>query len=278
MNTGLAQLIALTASGNWALSGQTSVRPVDLSGNTVFRFVGELAFTTEELRDSELGTAGKVRVVARTPEEWFAALYQQGVRRLSLARTQEDGTSILPAHHAVAFAGGEQAAIVAALPGGKTELWVPGWQLGDRNAPDQRIWGVEYRGIPGPAPSNPFGLPLQEAQESLHAVLVEIARFAGEQDLESWVPHFNSADAILTGSGAPGTMGLFPPSGYPAAASRLLSAAMSAWVFGGMGSWNDTGPRDPDQQPRYDQLSAQLFDAIMNALVSATNSWEGDEG
>lgn len=267
MNTSLAQLITLTAHGNLTLNHPDGPRQVNLVDQPVFRFVGELGFTLEP------GEAGeKARVVARSPEDWYAFLHQSGVRRLWLTRTQGEGRSILPAHHAVAFAGGEPGGIIAALPDGTTKLWVPRWQLGDRDAPHQRIWDVEYRAIPGPPIASQPELSLDQAGDALHTALVEIAQFAAEQDLDSWVPHFESADSILTGSDAPETMGLFPSTGYSPAARRLLGAATSAWVFGGMGSWNDTGPRDADQQPRYDRLSAALFDGIMNGLVASANS------
>ena len=44
----------------------------------------------------------------------------------------------------------------------------------------------------------------------------------------------------------------------PLPAAQLLGAAQSAWVFGGMGSWNDLGFEGEDQA-LYDRLSEELY-------------------
>jgi hypothetical protein len=48
---------------------------------------------------------------------------------------------------------------------------------------------------------------------------------------------------------------------------------MSGWVFGGMGSWNDTGPGDSAMYFRYEELTQSLYDAIMDALAVAANAY-----
>ena len=60
--------------------------------------------------------------------------------------------------------------------------------------------------------------------------------------------------------------GLLPKSAY-----QLLTAAQAAWVFGGMGSWNDLGFQGQDQQT-YDKLSEELYQLLNAAIVQATNT------
>ena len=62
---------------------------------------------------------------------------------------------------------------------------------------------------------------------------------------------------------------LGPANSYPLAAKQLLFAAGNAWVFGGMGSWNDLGFDDCETNALYDRLSAQLYTCINTAVVVA---------
>ena len=52
-------------------------------------------------------------------------------------------------------------------------------------------------------------------------------------------------------------------------ARQLLATASHAWVFGGMGSWNDVALTDDE---RYKPVTAELFEAVLEAVVAATNA------
>ncbi|MCC6989411.1 MAG: hypothetical protein IT181_10455 [Acidobacteria bacterium] len=52
---------------------------------------------------------------------------------------------------------------------------------------------------------------------------------------------------------------------------RLLAAARAAWVFGGMGSWNDQG-FEGETQAQYEQLSDDLYRLLNTAIVTAANA------
>lgn len=60
----------------------------------------------------------------------------------------------------------------------------------------------------------------------------------------------------------------------PLEAKQLLAAAQAAWVFGGMGSWNDLGFDGNDQQ-EYNELSDKLFSLLNQAVSNATNAASG---
>jgi hypothetical protein len=51
----------------------------------------------------------------------------------------------------------------------------------------------------------------------------------------------------------------------------MLKAAMSAWVFGGMGSWNDMG-FPGETQKEYEQVSDKLFDLLNESMEAAATS------
>lgn len=54
-------------------------------------------------------------------------------------------------------------------------------------------------------------------------------------------------------------------------AQSLLKASMSAWVFGGMGSWNDMGFPGASQK-EYESVSERLFDVLNEAIEVGASS------
>ena len=62
------------------------------------------------------------------------------------------------------------------------------------------------------------------------------------------------------------------PAGFlQADAVVMLDAAQSSYVFGGMGSWNDMGFAK-ETQKEYEQVSEDLFRALNEVIVAATNT------
>jgi len=66
---------------------------------------------------------------------------------------------------------------------------------------------------------------------------------------------------------------LLPAVGFSLEARQTLAAAAQACVFGGMGSWNDLALEQAEMQPRYEQISAALYEAVKSALVMASNTF-----
>jgi hypothetical protein len=64
---------------------------------------------------------------------------------------------------------------------------------------------------------------------------------------------------------------LAPDGGLPPLAVSLLDACQSAWVFGGMGSWNDLAFQG-DVQAEYDRTSERLFLALAQVIRAAANA------
>jgi hypothetical protein len=105
-------------------------------------------------------------------------------------------------------------------------------------------------------------------------VLSRIAAFATRQRLESFAKAFRAAQDVLL-SDEPLSKAyhpdLAPASGISLEAKQLLGAAQVAWVFGGMGSWNDLGFEGQDQQ-EYSKLSDDLFSLLNQVICGAANS------
>jgi hypothetical protein len=159
--------------------------------------------------------------------------------------------------------------IVATLPGG-AEGWRAVWTVTDQTAPDHRIWSVVYsRAENGPEPVEPA---VEPARAELEQALSLAVAFCARHDT-TFGHAFDSALALLHVE-RPET-DLLPAVGYRPEARRLLVSADQAWVFGGMGSWNDLSFDDKAVQAEYEELSRRLFAAVLGGIVTATNSFDG---
>ena len=52
---------------------------------------------------------------------------------------------------------------------------------------------------------------------------------------------------------------------------RLFALAVTSFVFGGMGSWNDTGPPSEADVPEYDRLTEALYAGVLEGVATAVN-------
>ncbi|KWX77466.1 hypothetical protein AML91_07880 [Paenibacillus jilunlii] len=65
------------------------------------------------------------------------------------------------------------------------------------------------------------------------------------------------------------------PAVYKDQARSLLNAVYKSWVFGGMGSWNDSPPYSAyshQREQEYNILSARLYETLVQCARGAVNS------
>lgn len=233
MNGEIAQLVALVAHGNAFLADGAGPAPELFPAHTTFRFVADLHFS-----DIEASTAG-----------WFARLRDRGARRLWLI-----GPTKIAAE-------------------GRREVWVPVWRVKDAHAPDQRVWSVTYRrtwSLRRPAP----GTPVVDAARGLERALVAAEDFARTDSyLTMFADSFVEARDSLAAFDPeiPYHPDLVPPS-WDVRARQLLAAAARAWVFGGMGSWNDVYFEYDSTGKTYAAVSDELYSALTTAIAAAANA------
>lgn len=261
--------------------------PELLDSNSTFKWVGSLRFT-------RLGIAGSskqetVEVSQRTLG-WFNALQSDHAKLLSLHVARRRGLSGLPEIVDGSFAGSRRWQIQAEFDD-HFELWVPIWSPG---LPKPNIWAVEYKGWR-------LQRPLVSSHENLNRIWENlVARIGDARNLAkkaetSRLKHgtLNSndpttyygkvfEDAEVAAESANPIPAYHPdmlaPFGYLLKARQIIAAASKAWVFGGMGSWNDLGWifKNPFQRVRYRRITAQLYDAVIKGFVAATNSSRDD--
>lgn len=261
----IAQLVALTCHGNAMLRGITVSQ--FFPGNSTCRFAEYVRF-----HDSAGGAER-----AATPDQWFENLRLQEVKGLVLRQApmeEDDSGDRLMAGF---VGGGGVWAIEAVRADGRSDFWTSEWDTGDQPARDDRIWRIDYFRHEG-GPTVPHGLrSLQAVRSDFETALRDIrafsVRYSGN---EGFTRCFEGGLAALRTGEHPGYHGdLFPRKSLAPEAQGLLEAASAAWVFGGMGSWNDQGFPEGEQED-YDRVSAALYNVINEAIaVAASSSWPG---
>ena len=260
MNGELAQAIALAAHGSAWLREPSGPAP-GLESASTFDYVQSISFVLDG------------REIASSVSAWFDGLRGRAIDRVWLEIPDEStGGRWLADHLASAFAGGGRWQL-RATAGSFAEVWRPGWSV-DRDAPDGRIWQVTYAGERVRAARAPDSTA---SSESLADVLAAVRAFAS-QEVPDFVENFDLAVAALDGRdpGPPYYRDMLPPS-YPQRSHALVAACAHAWVFGGMGSWNDVGFTDEALSRQHAELSRRLWHAITTTLVAAVNVDLGDQ-
>jgi hypothetical protein len=264
VNGELAQCVYLASHGSsWLASRDPGLPPPDLGQESwAFQFVGALEF---ELT----GSPGR-EARASTAADWLSQLRDRRVARIWLvipeARQVAVGTTAVGEHALAGFANAGRWSLLAAGRQ-QPEIWRAGWTVGDRGAADRRIWSVRYEGacVDRVMPQRP---ELGVAEMQLNWALVEARDFAAKQGLTDWASLF---ERVLAAGDESPDRALLLPTTYSADAHRLLATADQAWVFGGMGSWNDLGFADAAVEQEYQQVSRDLYAAALVAVLASTN-------
>jgi hypothetical protein len=266
----LAQLIALAAHGSVWLSG-TEPPPQLEAVNSTFEYVRRVAF---DLHDSSDGRSWAAADVGG----WLNDAREREIERFWLSipdpRDVDVAGQQVPDRMLVAFAGAGQWSLPGTSEGRSAERWRASWALGDRDAPDRRIWDVAYQGESVESERPPVHPDIAVTESRLLTALGKAGSFARERkEVEGWADSF--ADARRLASAAdpqpPYFPDMLPPRGFSESARRLLATAARSWVFGGMGTWNDL-TFDGSEEEAYEEVSAELYDAVLGAFVAAANS------
>lgn len=152
------------------------------------------------------------------------------------------------------------------------EAWTFDWELMNRDAGESPLWSVTGSSVAAPDVEAPR-TTLAEARDRLRVALSGIRTFSEEHDeLRHWASVFAEAEALLDDA-APDLRyhhDLLPPDAS-LDRRRLLAAAERSFVFGGMGSWNDTWLPGSEDQEEHERMGALLFKALRAALPAAAN-------
>jgi hypothetical protein len=263
MQTTLAQLIALACHANGACADRSVA--VSLSGNSTITFCEQIVFQTSR---SRLLRSAVVETCATTPDDWLRFLVAQRCVGARLHWHGNDGDE-----RTAGFVGGGGVwALETLRADGNSAFWRSSWDLGDRNAPAQRIWRVSYVASPwkrmntGPSPN------IEEGAGELRAALHEILVFSRDTQSDPFTQRFQAALRALDGAENGHHRDLAPPGVLEDSEQGVLNACQLAFVFGGMGSWNDQG-FEGAAQVKYVRVSRRLYRALSLAIALAVNGF-----
>jgi len=270
MNGPIAQLVALACHANAALQGQPV--PEFFPANSTCAFCDYIRFSKVKRR--WLGKSFKEIPLAPNPNVWFDQLKGAGSRSV-LARHFPENRSGFSDRMTAGFVGGGGRWLLETKSPKASDYYECRQVVWNQNAPEQRIWRVTYGRIAEREPSQP------ESKDDLRAIkletasaLSEIEDFARQNDLGGFADMFRKAMDCLE-SEQPFELvyhkDLAPAGMLELTEKQLLAAAQAAWVFGGMGSWNDLG-FDGTAQQTYEAVSDRLFNVLNRAICAATNS------
>lgn len=264
----LSQLVALVSYGNAYLRGRDigSFYP----SNTEFCYCNTVEFLFPKPTFAWFSKRG----YAESPLKWFEALRGNKCSRLKLSHFSTSNPEA-PDHMLVAFVGGGGQSLIETISDSSSDYWAAKWEVTDQKAPDRKIWRVTYKVVAkNSKPTSNALIDLHDLRIRLEQILLEIRNFAQKHKIDNFATWFQSGIDTLNSTSVTEKKfhkDLVPDGWYTFEAEQLLSAACNAWVFGGMGSWNDLVFEGEDDKI-YGNLSARLYSTINASVIAAVNS------
>jgi len=260
MNYELAQLVSIACHGNAYLAAKAGAQPPEILREVpVFEDITHLKFIERK------GTGDKAgeKLISDDTAGWYRYLKEHKCRRIRIVPISwKDERPDLPVRVAVAFAGSGSWAILS--EGTKANIV---WRQVFSESGRGEALTIIGTPIEGQLPES--SSDLGAAEENLRKALTEILEFTQKERLgKNWEAIFTNALYILDSEGESHVHinALLPEGAYSHRARRLMAAASEAWVFGGMGSWNDIGG-----VAGYEKVSDGLYTAMIDAIITATN-------
>lgn len=278
MNGELSQLITLCSAVNGHLAGRF---PIDqfFPTHVEFRFCNSVTFLQES--PDYFGHA-KESQVACDPNVWIKDLSDSGAKRAFLCGDPPKPRGA-PEHILVSFANSGGPWFLCITYADRTDRWISRWDGIEPRPSDDNVWAVRYMLVD--SLSDPLAtidalshVDLHSVTDQLLSALTDVKAFCVRHYLDGFEGTFQRAMTMLTSHRRksitfPDHVDFVCFDSYPEQAQRLLAASYCAWVFGGMGSWNDTWFAEPDTYNEQSQVSKRLLAAINAAVQNAVNSF-----
>jgi hypothetical protein len=266
----IAQIIALTLYGNAVIHGHNPEIDKFFPSNSTFTFCEYVKFVDV----SEINGTVEEKPFSNNPQDWFEKLKTEGVFAFRLIYGPSENKDFSDRMTIGLIGGGGRWLIETISPTG-SDFWEARWEVGNKNHPKKLIWQVTYGRIAKKqktfehrARTNP------QVKSDLSITLKAIAEFARKHDLENFENAFDKGYAALYSENPFSEVyhkDISPKDFLVLEANQLLATSQAAWVFGGMGSWNDMGFDGRDQK-EYEKLSDDLYNLQNESYLVAVNS------
>ena len=263
MSSELERLVVLVTSANVYLNNDEDKYNMDPA-------ITEYCHGVEFIENPLPGVAGSMRTIAPNAERWFMHLKQEGPARVRL--------------HYHPFTRDDIPQRIRDVVTEYGSNWLIETQYNKLNRLYVQIMNSQKLSIPpswkkffvllegGSKNLDDTSPSVQESIDNLDRVLEMLSNFADRFEYtKHWADNFASPRQILHDTSS-SSIDLIPNGIYSNDAYHLLQAALSSWVFGGMGSWNDLA-FNGDDDTQYASLTGQLYETICTSIVSVVNSY-----
>ena len=268
MNGPIAQLAALTCHANAFLSGREI--PAFFPSNSTCQFCDRVDFV--EMEANPPGEPTK-KTLASNPDHWIHELPIREVDGIRLVFGPRNDANISDRMSAGFVAGGRVWTMEVRRDDGQSEFWSSDWNVWNQKAPKRKIWRVSYCHDDTKPSDSHNSRNLAVVRKAFRESLTEIQEFSIHHTQGAFTKNFSEALSALDDPSAEAVYhkDVALPGQLNEDAESLLKAAMRAWVFGGMGSWNDMGFDQPIQT-EYENVSDRLFDVVHEAIEASVTS------
>ncbi len=261
MNAEILQIVAITAHANAYLNDkQVSFdknHPAGFGYRNI-KFVSKVA---------QLDPIAQRVLLAQNPNDWFKFLKKNNVSRLYL--TYEMSENMFNKDHLKMTKGKKVGRWnIIAKKQDKHDLWTNYIQAEYGDAINY------YHLIIKDTSFGTLNFPtLETTKLYLNEILSDLISFTTKNKLKNWTNVFQNALGTLSIEDPSKLVSdnFFPADSYSLEAKQILTTIDIAWVFGGMGSWNDVS--HVNDYDLYSRLTANLYNTLCNALVAVTNSY-----
>lgn len=270
MNGEIAQVVALTSHANSFLRGNPIA--IFFPDNSTCKYCDEIYFVEAINLNSDKWEEGEI--IALTPDEWFNYIGSKdsiGIRISRHPQGKDDWEN-------VGFVGqGGIWEMESVRENETSSFWRPKWISSNERGLKNGGWKVIYGRV---KESDTLSLK-QKSIDSLTKVFLdslrEIYDFAIDIKVEDFYIHnFRKAIQLLEGKSLESELDyihkdLCPKTICSDEILNILEACQYAYVFGGMGTWNDPYTEVKVDPEEYRRVSKNLFSALMEMIVAATN-------
>ncbi|MGC9779751.1 MAG: hypothetical protein HZR80_10955 [Candidatus Heimdallarchaeota archaeon] len=260
MHTEVLQISLLTAYGKAYIEGKDVSFEKNHPGaynHRNIRFVAKLP--QEQLIKKD--------IIAENPNDWFKYLKKEKFIRLHLTYQPSAYISSKARLKSVSDNKGSHWHIIAEKEE-KCDIWKSKWQSESGELMSYYFLMIKDLDL------GSVNFPTIETTKLyLKEILNDLVEFTKKNELTNWIEVFQNALNYLSIENPSKLIedDYLPTGCYSLEAKQILAACDQAWVFGGIGSWNDVvHVHDYDL---YRRLTANLYDTLCNSIVSAINSY-----
>lgn len=260
----LAQIIAITSFGNEYLKNGklTDFYPQ----NSTFQHCDFVDF--REMKKKNIFSSKKEIIVSKNPTKWFEYLKSKNCKKLRLfyQTVKEDDYKM------AGFVGGGGNWFIETIYSNHSDFWISRWNH-DKNL-TEKPWQVTYGKAIEKRPIINQQFDIIQTRENLKSSLEKIIDFAYKETTENWGEIFEKAKETLESKNPKSEFyhnDLISWNNYDLQNRQLLMSASKAFVFGGMGSWNDMGFENKEIDEKYNRLSTELYKSMMESITCAIN-------